>query len=192
MRSLNNDLSDLRVAKKSAGCEPAQRLIKNLFPFTKKEYIPPEGKRPYEKLRHKFISAMDLDLVYTPCKAVYDYSKREMRVGRTYSTKIGAPDPPKEGQGARVILPRAKLMHEFPFFLRHSREILHISHMVVQCGLPENSGIIQDLRGLRRLFWQVDWAENFRLLARRVRIKLSTVGHSAGLSAKPVPLYRAH
>lgn len=178
----------------------AAELAKALYPFLRKDYRPPDRRStPHEKLRHRFISAMNLDVVYTPRVARLDPRTGRLSVGKTSKINEKLIDNQKLGfrktlqpleDQTRHLRPRSKISQTFYNFQHNARELCHISHMVVRFGIKPGLGIIQDLRALSRLFWRVEWNSKFHFLARRVRKKVSTsLVESDGLSTKPVRPY---
>ena len=149
-------------------------FIKALGPLTWSNYRPPEGPdRVYEKRRHAFIQALDLNPVYTPVRVYVDHDGRT----RNRSGRVGTAKYPKSAidrgeMGGSWTYPSASFERSFPGFLLRRRKICYLSHVAVQCGV--HPSLYKDLKALNRLFWRVDIHGHFDRLVRRINLQLRT------------------
>jgi hypothetical protein len=164
-------------------------FLKILGPIARPNYVPPKGgTRVYEKRRHAFVEALSLNSVYTPNLAYVDSQGRAVRaIGQKCDRKQYHKKPSvREGDtglGLYPVYPAGSLMREFPGFRKRRKQICHLSHVAVQCGLEPAH--YRDLIALRRLFWRVDVHGHFDRLVRRANKQIRTACERR-TSTKPV------
>jgi len=152
------------------------------------KYKPPAREsNAYNKRRHAFIKALDLNPVFTPRVALIT-EQGSVRVGKTQQKEPRFPRAAQQiSEGNYVIkkFPSASFEKAFPGFKHRRSKMCYISHVAVQFGV--NPKIIKDLRALRRLFWRVDIHGHWDRLARRVNLQLREQSrYDSFKSTKPV------
>lgn len=169
----------------------SEDLKKDLGPLARPNYVPPKrGTKPYEKRRHDFCHALNLDSVYTPKKVYYRPKDGQITSGSRKGKKIPNLLESKKGyqnnldMSERVLRPIASICERFPHFVRKRDDICYLSHMAVQFGVlgPQ---VLKDLRALSRMFWKIDFHGNWKKVTRRVKSMLSSA--SKAKFTKPDP-----
>jgi len=186
---LHEKVLPYRKKKRTSNLAGTKQICGDLKPLLKEDYRRPLGRvgsahmevsQCYNRWRHRFAAAFDLNAIFTP-----NYGKLEKRGDSFYCSVTGRKlnHPPKKFEEKPHLnvwktRPRWWIDHIYPGWITRAAKISGLISLCVLNGI--NPVIVRHFRALSRLLWRIDWNGRFHCLTIMVRKELRKLCAKSG------------